>query len=85
MFQQVADRLGIDFHHLELHLRILQQIAGQHAGSGADLQHRPAAAQRSHDGLCDALIGQEMLPEGFLGPDRLPHWAMKYWYIRAMP
>ena len=85
VFQQVADRLAVDFHDFQPDSGILEQILREHAGPRTDLQHRPAAAECSHDGLCHTLVGEEMLPEGFLGPDRLHHLAMKYLYIRAIP
>ena len=86
MLEQVAHAFRVDLDHLELEGGILQEIAGQDAGARADFQHGPAAAESSHDGLGDTLVGEEMLAEGLFGADRLLHYlAMKCLYIRSMP
>ena len=85
MFQQVVNRLAVDFDDFELEPRIADQILRQHAGAGADFQHGTRAAERGHDGLRHVLVGEEVLAQGFLGPDGLSHLAMKCLYIRAMP
>ena len=83
--QEVADAFGVDLDYLELDRRIFQQILGQHACARTDLQHRPMAAEGSHDGMCNALVREEVLAEGLFGADGLHQRAMKCLYIRSMP
>ena len=70
---QVFDGLAVDLCHLEV-VAVGNEIFGEHAHAGSDLEHGQCAGGRYGVGYaaCYRLVGQEVLAEGLLGAHKSP-------------